>query len=142
MTEEDRRVYFFRRGDAEGDATQKQLLGGKGANLAEMCRIGLPVPPGLTIATSVCRLFYENDSRLPDAVIEELGAGIARLESVMGRRFGERESPLLVSVRSGAAASMPGMMDTILNLGLNDDTVEGLAEESKTGVSRWTATAA
>jgi pyruvate,orthophosphate dikinase len=130
MTDRQRHVFFFERGNAEGDAKQKELLGGKGANLAEMCRIGLPVPPGLTIATSVCQLFYENTERVPDNVLAELDAGIAQLERVMERRFGDSAAPLFVSVRSGAAVSMPGMMDTVLNLGLTDTTLEGLAQQT------------
>jgi len=126
----ERHVYFFRREDAEGDASLKELLGGKGANLAEMCRIGLPVPPGFTIATSVCQLFYDSGEKVPDQVLAEIATGVTRLEEVMTRRFGDQKSPLFVSVRSGAAVSMPGMMDTVLNLGLNDETLEGLAAES------------
>jgi pyruvate,orthophosphate dikinase len=129
MTQE-RHVFFFARGAAEGDGQQKQLLGGKGANLAEMCRLGLPVPPGFTIATTVCRLFYEAGGKLPAAVMAEVDANLARLERAMGLRFGDPAAPLFVSVRSGAAVSMPGMMDTVLNLGLNDATLEGLAARS------------
>jgi len=130
MSRPDRHVYFFERGNAEGDATQKALLGGKGANLGEMCRIGLPVPPGFTIATTVCAEFYANGGKVPAAVEAEVDASIARLERCRGRRFGDPAAPLFVSVRSGAAVSMPGMMDTVLNLGLNDATLEGLAKES------------
>ena len=108
----------------------RELLGGKGANLAEMCRLGLPVPPGFTITTSVCEAFYDNGERIPDEVAAEIEKGIARLEQVMGRRFGDPEDPLLVSVRSGAAASMPGMMDSVLNLGLNSETARGLTKLS------------
>ncbi|MHC4959816.1 MAG: pyruvate, phosphate dikinase [Planctomycetota bacterium] len=130
MTDGQRHVFFFERGRADGDAGQKELLGGKGANLAEMCRIGLPVPPGLTIATSVCQLFYENAERVPADVLAELDNGIGELERVMERRFGDDKAPLFVSVRSGAAVSMPGMMDTVLNLGLTDSTLEGLAQQT------------
>ncbi len=125
-----RSVYFFERGNADGDAKMKQVLGGKGANLAEMCRIGLPVPPGFTIGTAVCAAYYVAGGRLPDGVQEEIDEHLLRLEKTMGRGFGAPEAPLFVSVRSGAAVSMPGMMDTVLNLGLNDATLEGLAKST------------
>jgi len=125
-----RSVYFFERGKADGDATMKQVLGGKGANLAEMCRIGLPVPPGFTIGTAVCAAYYTAGGRLPDGVQGEVDENLLRLEKAMGRKFGAPEAPLFVSVRSGAAVSMPGMMDTVLNLGLNDATLEGLAKST------------
>jgi len=125
-----RSVYFFERGKADGDAKMKQVLGGKGANLAEMCRIGLPVPPGFTIGTAVCASYHEGGGRLPDPVREEVDKHLEKLEKAMGRRFGAPEAPLFVSVRSGAAISMPGMMDTVLNLGLNDRTLEGLAKST------------
>jgi pyruvate,orthophosphate dikinase len=125
-----RSVYFFERGKADGDATMKQLLGGKGANLAEMCRIGLPVPPGFTIGTGVCAAYYDGGGKLPDPVRKEVDEHLLRLEGSMERRFGSPEAPLFVSVRSGAAISMPGMMDTVLNLGLNDATLEGLAKST------------
>jgi len=125
-----RSVYFFERGKADGDATMKQVLGGKGANLAEMCRIGLPVPPGFTIGTAVCAAYYVAGGRLPDGVQEEVDEHLGRLERAMGRTFGAPEAPLFVSVRSGAAVSMPGMMDTVLNLGLNETTLEGLAKST------------
>ena len=120
-------VYRFGGGTAEGSAAMKDLLGGKGANLAEMARIGIPVPPGFTITTEVCRYYYANGGRYPEGMEEEVKAGIAFLEEQTGRRFGDPENPLLVSVRSGAPVSMPGMMDTILNLGLNDRSVEAIA---------------
>ncbi len=120
-------VYRFGGGTAEGSAAMKDLLGGKGANLAEMARIGIPVPPGFTITTEVCRYYYANGGKYPDGLEEEVKAGIAFLEEQTGRKFGDPENPLLVSVRSGAPVSMPGMMDTILNLGLNDQAVEGIA---------------
>jgi len=123
-------VFFFGDDATEGDATQRELLGGKGANLAEMCRIGLPVPPGFTIATSVCKRFYEEDEAIPADVVAQIDNAIGRLERAMSRRFGDPEQPLFVSVRSGAAVSMPGMMDTVLNLGLNDATLDGLAKDS------------
>ena len=123
-------VYFFGEGQADGSAQMKDLLGGKGANLAEMTRLGIPVPPGFTISTEVCTYYYRNKGKYPEGLEEEVREALARLEKIMGRRFGDPEKPLLVSVRSGAAVSMPGMMDTVLNLGLNDTTVEGLAKET------------
>jgi len=122
-----RRVYFFGAGRADGRAEMKELLGGKGANLAEMTRLGVPVPPGFTVSTEVCSAYLRQGGRIPADVEREALAALAKVERVMGRRFGDAEDPLLVSVRSGARASMPGMMDTILNLGLNDATVKGLA---------------
>ncbi len=119
-----KRIYFFE----EGSAKMKDLLGGKGANLAEMRRIGLPVPPGFTITTEVCREYYAVGGRLPDGLEEEIIEAMHKLEEEAGNKFGDPENPLLVSVRSGAPISMPGMMDTILNLGLNDETVKGLAK--------------
>jgi len=119
-------VYGFGAGLAEGRAEMRNLLGGKGANLAEMASIGLPVPPGFTITTEVCSVYYRNDRQYPDDLQAEVATALRRVEEATGRRFGERGKPLLVSVRSGARASMPGMMDTVLNLGLNDATVEGL----------------
>jgi len=126
----DQHVFFFGDDATEGDASFRDLLGGKGANLAEMCRIGLPVPPGFTIATSVCQRFYEEDHVVPADVVAQIDAAIERLERAMDRGFGDAARPLFVSVRSGAAVSMPGMMDTVLNLGLNDETLEGLARHS------------
>ncbi len=123
-------VYSFGGGSAEGRADMKNLLGGKGANLAEMASLGLPVPPGFTITTEVCTYFYANDRKYPATLKADVEAALAQVEKVMGVRFGDPDNPLLVSVRSGARASMPGMMDTVLNLGLNDETVEGLAEQS------------
>ena len=108
----------------------KNLLGGKGANLAEMANIGLPVPPGFTITTEVCTEFYAGGKKLPKALDGDIRAAIAKMEKLVGAKFGDAKNPLLVSVRSGARASMPGMMDTILNLGLNDKTAEGLAAKS------------
>jgi pyruvate,orthophosphate dikinase len=127
-------VYNFGR-RTDGDGTMKPLLGGKGANLAEMCRIGLPVPPGFTITTEVCTYFYANKRSYPAALRSQMEAGVAALEQQTGKRFGDLKNPLLVSVRSGARDSMPGMMDTILNLGLNDETVEALSV--KTGNPRF-----
>ncbi|NNE40322.1 MAG: pyruvate, phosphate dikinase [Marinicaulis sp.] len=123
-------VYGFGGGAAEGDASQKNLLGGKGANLAEMASLGLPVPPGFTITTEVCTEFYANDRKYPDGLTREVDAALKKIGETVGKAFGDPKNPLLVSVRSGARASMPGMMDTVLNLGLNDETVAGLADLS------------
>ncbi|PYD73213.1 pyruvate, phosphate dikinase [Novacetimonas hansenii] len=123
-------VYSFGNGLNEGRAEMRNLLGGKGANLAEMASIGLPVPPGFTITTEVCSAFYDNGRKYPDDLHAQVGAAMQRIEEAMGLRFGDADAPLLVSVRSGARVSMPGMMDTVLNLGLNDTTVEGLARSS------------
>jgi len=120
-------VYFFANGKAEGRADMKDLLGGKGANLAEMTNLGIPVPPGFTISTEVCKYFYDHGRTYPDDLKVQVDEALKKLEEVTGKKLGDPESPLLVSVRSGAAISMPGMMDTILNLGLNDETVKGLA---------------
>jgi pyruvate,orthophosphate dikinase len=128
-------VYFFGGGKADGNGSQKPLLGGKGANLHEMTRIGLPVPPGFTITTEVCTYYYANKKTYPKVLTEQVNTALAKLEAVTGKKFGDRQDPLLVSVRSGARESMPGMMDTILNLGLNDETVEVLAKKS--GNARW-----
>ena len=123
-------VYNFGAGNAEGDASHKNLLGGKGANLAEMNNIGIPVPPGLTITTEVCNYYYDNSQEYPKELDDQLNVALKNIEKITGMLFGDPKRPLLLSVRSGARASMPGMMDTVLNLGLNDDTVEGLATES------------
>src|SRR5216110_2138773 len=128
-------VYLFGKGKTDGNGGMKPLLGGKGANLAEMCRIGLPVPPGVTITTEVCTYYYDHKRTYPSALKAQIQAGLASLEKQTGKRFGDLKNPLLVSVRSGARDSMPGMMDTILNLGLNDQTVEALA--TKTGNARF-----
>ncbi|MCL2127440.1 MAG: pyruvate, phosphate dikinase, partial [Treponema sp.] len=130
-----RNVYFFGEGKADGDAGMKDLLGGKGANLAEMTNLGIPVPPGFTISTAVCAAYYENKHKYPEGIRDEVAAGLKKLETVMKKKLGDPNDPLLVSVRSGAAASMPGMMDTILNLGINDHAVHGLAR--KTGNLRF-----
>ncbi len=121
-------VYSFGGGSADGRPDMKQLIGGKGANLAEMSSLGLPVPPGFTITTEVCTYFYANDRRYPEDLEEQVSAALVKVEEEVGTRFGDAGNPLLVSVRSGGRASMPGMMDTVLNLGLNDETVEGLAK--------------
>ncbi|MBC8445236.1 MAG: pyruvate, phosphate dikinase, partial [Rhodospirillaceae bacterium] len=123
-------VYSFGGGKADGSAAMKNLLGGKGANLAEMSSLGLPVPPGFTLTTDVCTHYTENSSTYPDDLKEQVISALASVEKIMGLKFGEPGNALLVSVRSGARASMPGMMDTVLNLGLNDETVEGLAVAS------------
>ena len=128
-------VYSFGDGFAEGKVDMKNLLGGKGANLAEMCSLGLPVPPGFTITTEVCTGYYANGKQLPKGLKEDVKKALVAIEKAVGANFGEEKNPLLVSVRSGARASMPGMMDTVLNLGLNDITVEGLA--AKTGNPRF-----
>src|SRR3954453_1723477 len=123
-------VYIFGGGKAQGRSGMKDLLGGKGANLAEMANLGLPVPPGFTITTAVCTHYYANANKYPKELEKQVDAGLAHIARITGRRFGDRANPLLVSVRSGARASMPGMMDTVLNLGLNDDTVEALAKRA------------
>jgi pyruvate,orthophosphate dikinase len=131
-------VYLFGNGKADGDGTMKPLLGGKGANLAEMSRIGLPVPPGFTITTEVCTHYYANKRTYPKELQNMIRNGIAHIEKIMGTTFGDKKKfPLLVSVRSGARDSMPGMMDTILNLGLNDDTVLALADATKNERFAW-----
>jgi pyruvate,orthophosphate dikinase len=123
-------VYGFGGGSADGDASMKNLLGGKGANLAEMSSLGLPVPPGFTVSTEACVHYFSNGQSYPDGLRDQVATGLKKVEAVVGKIFGDAANPLLVSVRSGARASMPGMMDTVLNLGLNDATVEGLAKLS------------
>ena len=119
-------VYFFGGGRADGNAGMKNLLGGKGANLAEMAKLGVPVPPGFTITTDVCVYFYQNKRRYPAGLKEEVAKALAKVEKVMGKKFGDAQDPLLVSVRSGARKSMPGMMETVLNVGLCSATIPGL----------------
>jgi len=119
-------VYWFGDGTADGDGKMKEVLGGKGAGLAEMCRAGVPVPPGFTISTEVCNIYFENKNTVPQAIEDEMGKSLAKLEKSLGKKLGDAKDPLLLSVRSGAKFSMPGMMNTILNLGLNDETVQGL----------------
>ena len=119
-------VYLFE----EGPGDDKALLGGKGAGLCEMTRAGLPVPPGLVVTTEACNAFFDNDKNFPDGMWEQVQEGLKKIEEKVGKRFGDPKNPLLVSVRSGAAFSMPGMMDTVLNLGLNEETVQGLAEQT------------
>src|SRR5215469_11789522 len=128
-------IYSFGGGSAEGRADMKDLLGGKGANLAEMSLIGIPVPPGFTITTEVCGTYYDRDRQLPEEVKPQVESALSRMEEAVGKKFGDPSDPLLLSVRSGAALSMPGMMNTILNLGLTDTSVEGLAK--KTGNVRF-----
>jgi pyruvate,orthophosphate dikinase len=130
-------VYSFGAGHNEGRADMRNLLGGKGANLAEMASIGLPVPPGFTITTEVCTAYYDNKQNYPAELREQVRVALARVEDAVGLAFGDKHKPLLVSVRSGARVSMPGMMDTVLNLGLNDDTVVGLAEASGDARFAW-----
>src|SRR2546422_4134418 len=126
-------VFFFGNGKADGNRNMKELLGGKGSGLAEMTNAGLPVPPGFTVSTAACNLFVERGGSLPEAIHQEIGRALERLEGLMGKKLGAAQDPLLVSVRSGAKFSMPGMMDTILNLGLNDQSVEGLKARTRNG---------
>src|SRR5437764_6030998 len=128
-------VYYFGGKTADGNGKQKELLGGKGANLAEMCTIGIPVPPGFTITTEVCAAYYEHGKKIPEDAIPQIDEALKKVEATFGKKFGDPADPLLVSVRSGAALSMPGMMNTILNLGLTDASAEGLAK--KTGNPRF-----
>ncbi len=123
-------VYFFGAGQTEGKKEMKNILGGKGANLAEMANLGVPVPPGFTISAEVCDIFYKNNKTYPQEVLDQINDALKKLEGIMGKKLGDPNDPLLVSVRSGAAVSMPGMMDTVLNLGLNDESVKGLAEKT------------
>ena len=124
-------VYLF----SEGDASMRNLLGGKGANLAEMTKLGLPVPQGFTITTEACTRYYDDDRQINADIQAQIDAAVLEMEKITGKKFGDKQNPLLVSVRSGARASMPGMMDTILNLGLNEEVVEIIA--AKTGNERW-----
>src|SRR5581483_11162516 len=129
-TKQKRYVYSFGGGKADGNASMNWLLGGKGANLAEMASLGLPVPPGMTITTEVCTYYYAHEHHYPAELAPQVQKGLKKIEKIMGRRFGDPTNPLLLSVRSGARVSMPGMMDTVLNLGLNDETVQGLIHQS------------
>jgi len=133
----DKYVYKFGDGSAEGKAEMKLLLGGKGANLAEMSNLNIPVPAGYTISTEICAEYYENQGKYKDDVIKQVQDGVAHIEKIMGAKFGDPTDPLLVSVRSGAPASMPGMMDTVLNLGLNDDTIQGIIKKSGNERFAW-----
>ncbi len=127
----EKQVYFFGNGKADGNAKMKKLLGGKGANLAEMTNLGIPVPPGFTISTNVCDVYYKKNKRWPKGLAAEIDKNVAKLERAMGTKLGDANNPLLVSIRSGAAVSMPGMMNTVLNLGLNDDVIEGIIKKTK-----------
>ena len=131
-------VYFFGGGKADGNESMKNLLGGKGANLAEMAghpELNLPVPPGFTITTEVCTHYYDNKHTYPKELKAQVDKALANVEKIMGKKFGDANNPLLVSVRSGARRSMPGMMDTVLNVGLNDETIQGLIKH--TGNARF-----
>src|SRR5690606_15695338 len=130
MAKQKKYVYFFGGRKAEGKAEMKSLLGGKGANLAEMVNIGIPVPAGFTITTEVCTYYYDNKKKYPKELKDQVITALKKVENEMGAKFGDTKNPLLVAVRSGARASMPGMMDTILNLGLNDKTVQGLIDKT------------
>ncbi len=130
-------VYFFAANESEGDAKMRNLLGGKGANLAEMCNIGVPVPPGFTLSTEVCTAYYANGKTYPESLSAEVDAAVAKTEKALGKKFGDPKNPLLLSVRSGSRASMPGMMDTVLNLGINEEITEGLAELSGNPRFAW-----
>src|SRR5690606_26410862 len=135
---EKKRVYTFGNGAAEGRADMKNLLGGKGANLAEMNLIGVPVPPGFTITTEVCTMYNEEgQQKTVDMIKPEVEAAVKLVEELTGTTFGDKSNPGLLSVRSGARASMPGMMDTVLNLGMNDDAVEGIAKKSGNSRFAW-----
>src|SRR5213592_631364 len=123
-------VFLFANKKADGNGSMKPLLGGKGANLAEMTRIGLPVPPGFTITTELCTYFYEHNRTYPPQLEKEVATALQKVEESVGKKLGDKERPLLVSVRSGARDSMPGMMDTILNLGMNDSVVEIVAKKT------------
>ncbi|MBR1587740.1 MAG: pyruvate, phosphate dikinase, partial [Kiritimatiellae bacterium] len=135
MSKETKYVYFFGCGQTEGNAEMRNLLGGKGANLAEMAGLGLPVPQGFTISTEACTRYYDDGKKIGDDIQKQILEYVKKLETSAGKKFGDKDNPLLVSVRSGARASMPGMMDTILNLGLNETVVEALAKKS--GNPRW-----
>jgi len=132
-------VYFFGGGKAEGTGEMKELLGGKGAGLAEMTRIGLPVPAGFTLTTEACNFFYTHNRKFPRELSGQVSAAVKRLEKVTGKKLGDPSDPLLVSVRSGAARSMPGMMETILNLGLNDSSIQGLIRKTRDERFAWDA---
>ena len=132
-TKRDKYVYFFGGGKADGNESLKNLLGGKGANLAEMAghpKLRLPVPPGFTITTEVCTYYYQNNKTYPKKLKEKAAEAIAKMEKLTGKKFGDEKNPLLVSVRSGARKSMPGMMETILNVGLTEKTIKGLIAQS------------
>src|SRR5919201_6160737 len=128
-------VYFFGGSTADGDGSMKNLLGGKGANLAEMCRVGLPVPAGFTLTTEVCTYYYDHGKQYPPELKAQVADAMRKTEEVMGAKFGDAKNPLLVSCRSGARVSMPGMMDTVLNIGLNETTLRVMID--KTGNERF-----
>src|SRR5258708_37415172 len=130
-------VYSFGAGTADGDGTMKEILGGKGAGLAEMSRAGVPVRPGFTISTEVCNIYFQSGKKIPHEVEQQVKASLEKLESRIGKKLGDPDNPLLVSVRSGARFSMPGMMDTVLNIGLNDASVAGLAAQSGNDRFAW-----
>ena len=123
-------VYTFGNGSAEGDASMRNLLGGKGANLAEMNTVGLPVPPGFTVTTEVCTYYYDNNKTYPADLKDQVRQAVAYVEGIMGKKFADANNPLLFSVRSGARVSMPGMMDTVLNIGLSSKTIPGLIKKT------------
>ena len=123
-------VYLFGDGKADGQADMKNLLGGKGANLAEMNLLGIPVPPGFTLTTEVCTEYYKNDKSFPEILAAEVKKSLIEVESIMGTKFGDSENPLLLSVRSGARKSMPGMMETVLNIGLTSESIPGLVKKT------------
>ena len=123
-------VYLFGDGKADGQADKKNLLGGKGANLAEMNLLGIPVPPGFTLTTEVCTEYYKNDESFPESLAAEVKKSLTKVESIMGTKFGDSENPLLLSVRSGARQSMPGMMETVLNIGLTSESIPGLIKKT------------
>ena len=135
MANKTKYVYFFGAGQTEGNANMRELLGGKGANLAEMAGLGLPVPQGFTITTEACTRYYDDGRMIADDIMSQVLEYVGKLEKSAGKKFGDAKNPLLVSVRSGARASMPGMMDTILNLGLNETVVNSLARQTKN--PRW-----
>ena len=135
MANKTKYVYFFGAGQTEGNANMRELLGGKGANLAEMAGLGLPVPQGFTITTEACTRYYDDGRMIADDIMSQVLEYVGKLEKSAGKKFGDAKNPLLVSVRSGARASMPGMMDTILNLGLNETVVNSLAKQTKN--PRW-----
>ena len=128
MANKSKKIFFFGNGKADGNAKMRDLLGGKGAGLHEMTRIGIPVPPGFTISTEICRYLDAHRRQYPSELKALVAGALEKMEKILGRRFGNADNPLLVSVRSGARESMPGMMDTVLNLGLNDQTVQGLIQ--------------
>ena len=130
-------ILNFRSKDTKKIKNPQNFLGGKGANLSEMGRMGLPVPPGFTISTEVCNYYYGHEKRYPKQLVKDVETGVRKIETQLGKKFGASKNPLLVSVRSGARDSMPGMMDTILNLGLNDQTVEGLSKSSGNSRFAW-----